>query len=100
MQVVSLTTNVRPAPLGLPAREAPKAGFRLGTTTGATSGDVIDVDVLWEDADDGAPTSARAYRPSAPVRPLRLTSPQQAIAAYRNAASTAALPHQTIDLHA
>ena len=66
--------------------------------------DIIDVEVLWEDGEEAyaPPVAARrsrsAYRNS--QVPLRLTEPGVAIAAYRSAASTTDLPHQTIDLFA
>ena len=60
--------------------------------------------MLWEDGEEAyappvAPRTPRStYRSS--QTPLRLTEPGVAIAAYRSAASTADLPHQTIDLFA
>ena len=66
--------------------------------------DIIDVEVLWEDGEEAyappvaPPTGHSTYRGS--QTPLRLTEPGTAIAAYRTAASTADLPHQTIDLFA
>jgi hypothetical protein len=73
--------------------------------TGPTThqADVIDVEVLWEDGEPYAPPvnqprTRSSYRGQAAQ--LRLSEPAVAIAAYRSAASTAELPHQTIDLFA
>jgi hypothetical protein len=78
---------------------------RTADATAATSQtEVIDVEVLWEDAEEAyappvnQPRTRSSYRGQAPQ--LRLTEPGVAIAAYRSAASTADLPHQTIDLFA
>ena len=66
--------------------------------------DIINVEVLWEDGEEAyappvsSPMARSAHRN--PQTPLRLTEPGTAIAAYRSAASTADLPHQTIDLFA
>ena len=66
--------------------------------------DVIDVEVLWEDGEEtyAPPVTARMPRSAfgGVQVPLRLTEPGTVIAAYRSAASTADLPHQTIDLFA
>ncbi len=68
----------------------------------ADSSDIIDVEVIWEDGEDAYTPDLGATRPAfaMPQTPMRLAAPGTAIAAYRNAASTAALPHQTIDIFA
>jgi hypothetical protein len=72
--------------------------------TAPNQADVIDVEVLWEDGEEAyappvnQPRARSSYRGQAAQ--LRLSEPGVAIAAYRSAASTADLPHQTIDLFA
>ena len=79
--------------------------MRLGVGGGsaAPADDVIDVDVLWEDADE-APAAAtgfgRSTHTAAPARPFVLVSPLEVVAAYRSASTTRDLPHRLIDLHA
>jgi hypothetical protein len=95
-------------PLARPASDAVREFAHAVRTAGGApvdaQPDIIDVEVLWEDGEEAyAPpvaqrTSRSAYRNS--QVPLRLTEPGVAIAAYRSAASTADLPHQTIDLFA
>jgi hypothetical protein len=95
-------------PLSRPASDGVREfGHAVRTAGGApvdAPPDVIDDEVLWEDGEEAyappiAPrTAGSAYRNS--QVPLRLTDPGVAIAAYRSAASTADLPHQTIDLFA
>jgi hypothetical protein len=100
-----------PKPVPPPARPASSddAAFAHAVRTaqaGPTShqADVIDVEVLWEDGEEGytppvsQPRARSSYRGQAAQ--LRLYEPGAAIAAYRSAASTADLPHQTIDLFA
>jgi len=100
-----------PKPVQPPARpttsdDAVFAHTARTAQTGPTThqADVIDVEVLWEDGEEAytPPVTARmarsAYRNT--QSPLLLTEPGTAIAAYRSAASTAFLPHQTIDLFA
>ena len=61
---------------------------------------MIDVEVIWEDAEE---LSTRPYTPRggrAPVTPLRLASPSAAVAAYRSASTTRDLPHQRVDVFA
>ena len=66
----------------------------------AVDPDVIDVEVLWEDLEE-PPITATAPRPGRTFgAPLRLVDPGAALAAYRNAATTANLPHTRIDLFA
>lgn len=60
--------------------------------------------MLWEDGKDAytppvTPRVGRSADRNTPA-PLLLTEPGTAIAAYRSAATTASLPHQTIDLFA
>ncbi len=96
-------------PLSRPAADGVRDFVHAARTAGAARPvdappDIIDVEVLWEDGEDAyappvAPPTARSgYRSG--QAPLRLTEPGVAIAAYRSAASTADLPHQTIDLFA
>jgi hypothetical protein len=95
-------------PLSRPASDGVRDFVHAVRTAGArpvdAQPDIIDVEVLWEDAEEAyappvAPRTPRStYRGS--QTPLRLTEPGVAIAAYRSAASTADLPHQTIDLFA
>jgi hypothetical protein len=97
-----------PQPLSRPASDGVRDFVRAVRTAGAQpvdpQPDVIDVEVLWEDGEEPyappvAPRMSRsAYRGN--QVPLRLTEPGVAIAAYRSAASTADLQHQTIDLFA
>jgi hypothetical protein len=100
-----------PKPLQPPSRPATE-GIRDFVHAARTAGvrppdaqpDIIDVEVLWEDGEEAyaPPVTARlarsAYRSA--QTPLLLTEPGTAIAAYRSAATTASLPHQTIDLFA
>ncbi len=71
-----------------------------GTPAGGGRGDVIDVEVIWEEAEDLAtrPMAPRAGR--AHVPPLRLASPGAAIAAYRSSSTTRDQPHQRVDIFA
>ena len=95
-------------PLSRPATDGIGDFVRAVRTAGAqpidAQPDVIDVEVLWEDGEEAyaPPVTARmarsAYRSA--QTPVLLTEPGTAIAAYRSAASTAALPHQTIDIFA
>jgi hypothetical protein len=95
-------------PLSRPAVDGVRDFAQAVRTAGArpidAQPDIIDVEVLWEDGEEAyaPPVAARmarsAYRTA--QSPLLLTEPGTAIAAYRSAASTAALPHQTIDLFA
>jgi hypothetical protein len=95
-------------PLSRPAAHGSGDFVRAVRTAGAqplrAQPDVIDVEVLWEDAEEAyAPPAAQrmarsAYRNA--QAPQLLMEPGTAIAAYRSAASTADLPHQTIDLFA
>jgi hypothetical protein len=104
---------VAPKPVPPPARTSPgDPGFahairNADTPSAAAQADVIDVEVLWEDAEEAyappvnqnQPRSRTSYRGQAAR--LRLSEePGVAIAAYRSAASTAELPHQTIDVFA
>jgi hypothetical protein len=95
-------------PLSRPATHGTSDFVRAVRTAGAqpldAQPDIIDVEVLWEDAEEAyaPPVEQRmarsAYRNA--QAPLLLTEPGTAIAAYRSAASTVDLPHQTIDLFA
>ncbi len=95
-------------PLSRPATDGISDFLHAVRTAGTrpldAQADVIDVEVLWEDGEEAyaPPVAARmarsAYRSA--QSPLLLTEPGTAIAAYRSAATTAALPHQTIDLFA
>ena len=100
-----------PKPVQPPARPASSddAEFAHAVRTAQTGptthqADVIDVEVLWEDGEEAyappvnQPRTRSSYRGQAAQ--LRLSEPAVAIAAYRSAASTAELPHQTIDLFA
>lgn len=99
-----------PKPLPPAARPAPAAAtadFARAVHTAAAGAaylqpDVIDVEVLWEDAEEAyapqAATSRSSYRQV--MTPLRLAEPGVALAAYRSAATTSTLPHSTIDLFA
>ena len=95
-------------PLSRPAADGVRDFVHAVRTAGArpvdASPDIIDVEVLWEDGEDAyappvAPRTPRSTYSSSQT-PIRLTEPGVAIAAYRSAASTAYLPHQTIDLFA
>jgi hypothetical protein len=95
-------------PLSRPAADGVRDFVHAVRTAGTrpldAQPDIIDVEVLWEDGEEAyaPPVTARmarsAYRNA--QAPLLLTEPGTAIAAYRSAASTASLPHQTIDLFA
>jgi hypothetical protein len=95
-------------PLSRPAADGVREFAQAVRTAGArpidAQPDIIDVEILWEDGEEtyappvGARMARSAYRNA--QAPLLLTEPGTAIAAYRNAATTAALPHQTIDLFA
>jgi hypothetical protein len=95
-------------PLSRPATQGISDFVHAARTAGAqpldASHDVIDVEVLWEDGEEAYTPPVRARMARTAYRnaqtPLRLTEPGTAIAAYRSAASTADLPHQTIDLFA
>ena len=100
-----------PTPVPPPGRPTPSddAAFsravrnaRTPPATGQT--DVIDVEVLWEDGEEAYAPPVNQPRTRSSSRgqaaQLRLLEPAVAIAAYRSAASTAELPHQTIDLFA
>jgi hypothetical protein len=63
-------------------------------------GDVIDVEVIWEEVDEPATRSYGARPGRTPIAPLRVMGPGVAVAAYRNAASTRSLPHQRVDVFA
>jgi hypothetical protein len=105
MQGVSLQPGspaALPARWAAPARPAGSEPFTPpGAATASPTGDVIDVEVLWEEA-DGAPDVSwrRTPAPRPSHAPLRITHPADAIAAYRSASSTAALPHTLVDLFA
>ena len=77
-------------------------GVRAGDRARSTEGEIIDVEVLWEDAGDHRPlrstTAPRVGR--APLEPLRLLSPEVAMIAYRSASTTRGLPHALVDLFA
>jgi hypothetical protein len=68
--------------------------------------DIIDVEVLWEDAGEGTPArsavsvSSQRFAASGYTAPLRVVSANAAIAAYRSASSTAPLPHLRVDVWA
>ena len=101
-----------PKPVSPPARptarpDDPSFAHAVRTadgTAGTSQAEVIDVEVLWEDGEEAyappvnGPRTRSSYRGQAAQ--LRLSEPGVAIAAYRSAASTAELPHQTIDLFA
>ncbi len=103
MQGVSLRSDLQ---LALPARTAPTArpadGPRFEPPRAAAAGqDFIDVEVLWEEADPAPDVTWRRTPAPRPVHPpLRVVSPGAALAAYRTASSTAALPHTLVDLFA
>ena len=102
-----------PKPVAPPARptarpDDPSFAHAVRTADAATAtgpADVIDVEVLWEDGEESyappvsQPRSRSSYRGQA-ARLRLYEEPGVAIAAYRSAASTAELPHQTIDLFA
>ena len=104
-----------PKPVAPPARptarpDDPSFAHAVRTADAATAtgpADVIDVEVLWEDGEEAyappvnqaQPRTRSSYRGQA-ARLRLYEEPGVAIAAYRSAASTAELPHQTIDLFA
>jgi hypothetical protein len=104
---------VAPKPVPPPARTSPgDPGFahairNAETEPAAAQAEVIDVEVLWEDGEEAyappvngtQPRTRSSYRGQA-ARLRLYEEPGVAIAAYRSAASTAELPHQTIDLFA
>ncbi len=97
-----------PQPLSRPATEGIRDFVHAARTAGVrpldAQPDIIDVEVLWEDGEEAyaPPVTSRAARSAYrnAQAPLLLTEPGTAIAAYRSAATTASLPHQTIDLFA
>jgi hypothetical protein len=104
MQGVSLRPDT---PVALPTRWAPTAQpaatetFTPPRAAPAGGAEFIDVEVLWEEADGAPDVSWRRTPAPRPVHaPLRISSPGDAIAAYRSASSTAALPHTLVDLFA
>jgi hypothetical protein len=106
VQAVSLTPRSIATAVAIPSRPASGASgaaFRLGSgAAAAPADDVIDVDVLWEDADEAPAATGfgRSTQTAAPARPFVLVSPLEVVAAYRSASTTRDLPHRLIDLHA